>query len=86
VHATALQNKLDSELGPMDLWLLGRRQDLAALHGHPAAFAQLNALERCLVAAAAGSARQLAANMAARCRHALRDRCRVKRSSTLSYK
>ena len=58
-----MQNKLDSELGPMDLWLLGRRQDLAALHGHPAAFAQLNALERCLVAAAAGSTGQLAADM-----------------------
>ena len=59
----------------MDLWLLGRRQELAALHGHPAAFAQLNALERCLVTAAAGSTRQLAADMAARCCHALRDRC-----------
>lgn len=68
------QSKLDSELDPMDLWLLGRHEDLIAQHGSPAAFAQLNALEACLLSAAAGGAEGLAADMAARCRHALRDR------------
>lgn len=69
-----LQGKLDSELDPMDLWLLGRHEAFVARHGSPAAFAQLNALEKCLLATAAGSAGRLASDMAARCCHALQDR------------
>jgi len=68
------QNKLGSERDAMDLWLLGRHEELVSEYGGPQRFSQLNALEKCLLAATAGDAGRLAADMAARCRHALRDR------------
>mmetsp|Transcript_17791 Transcript_17791/g.53615 ORF Transcript_17791/g.53615 Transcript_17791/m.53615 type:complete len:2186 (+) Transcript_17791:298-6855(+) len=71
-----LQCKLPDERQPVDLWLLGLHQELGALWGAPHRHSRLNALERVLVAAAAGPAhlRRCAGDMAAACRQAIKNR------------
>lgn len=71
------QCKLPDERQPVDLWLLGLHQELGALWGAPHRHSRLNALERVLVAAAAGPAhlRRCAGDMAAACRQAIKNRC-----------
>lgn len=61
----------------MDLWLLGQHQELVAMWAPPHRHSSLNALERVLVAAAAGPPHlaRCAADMTAACRQASKDRC-----------
>lgn len=71
------QCKLAEERQPVDLWLLGLHGELVERWGPLHRHAQLNALERVLLAAAAGptALSRCAADMAASCRQASRDRC-----------
>lgn len=70
------QAKLQEELQPMDLWLLGRGEELWAEWSPPQRACRLNALERLLLATSGGpgAMRRCAADMHATVQQAAKSR------------